>query len=363
MRRLCLLFSVTSFSLYPASTLLLRVGLQQGLPISGIAAISRIQPDYMQRRLKSTKKTGTHPVPVELVPSRKVVLPTVAKFIETLHKESAKLDQSFLATLRYKEFSDKELDAMMPNAQDSESSSDWMRQQRAQWHAYEKYRVLALADLFGRDKVCVTQAVEMQDHEVLAHILQCGADPNAYDDSNGYSPRPVFLAMQNDDLTTLKLLMDAGASVYEITNISGMSVEMFKHLLDQGVRERDPWHHPSYIRDLACAIEPESDVATSRDFMLKVMLAVNSGASANPYVGRGGCLLDSYFGCDVKELFPDFIEYLSAECTLALDVCNTKKKAAEVKIRKIMKKYNITEDAVTVASEIEASSSRVQEAD
>lgn len=343
MQKMCLLSLIISSSLYPMLSQVIRTALQSPIVAGRYGMLVQTQ------RPLATK------VPEED--------PSVSEFIQLLQAQKEKIHATVLVRLRHREISDAELDSKIKNVQELDIFAKDKERKVLRWHMYEKYRALALAELYGRDKVHISQAVEMQDHEVLAHLLQCGADPNDFHAPNEYASKPVDIAMRNDDFSSLKLLMDAGAYVNEITNISGMSVEMFKHLLDQGFTERDPWHHQSYVRDLAYAIGAERSATDSRNFMLKVMLAINSGASANPYIGKGGSLLCSYFGHDLEDRFPDFMQYLSAAHILGLSVCKTKKKAAEAKIRKIMKKYNIKEDEVSIVYNDKAESSRVQEAD
>lgn len=188
-------------------------------------------------------------------------------------------------------------------------------QRKAHWHAREKYQALATAKLLGGNKVSVIQAVRMQDHEVLAHLLQCGADPNVY----AYNTSAVEIAMQNDDSSSLKLLIKAGAHIYGQIHIDKMSAETFKYLIDQGIRERDPWHGQSYIRTLFRNHNAESKkiAGDNRNLILKAMLAINSGAIANPYMANGCCLLDDCsYRRKLEYNFPNLIHYLSAAETL-----------------------------------------------
>lgn len=343
MHKLWLFLLVIHSSLYPMLGPVMRSAFQSPVMAGRYGVVMQTQ------RPLTTKASEEHP--------------SVTEFIQLLQAEKQKIHSAVLVRLRHREISDAELDSNIKNVQDLDIFEKMKKREKLRWHMYEKYRALALAELSGRDKVNISQAVEMQDHEVLAHLLQCGADANDFHAPNEYASKPVDIAMRNDDFPSLKLLMDAGAYVNEITNISGMSVEMFKHLLDQGFTERDPWHHQSYVRDLAYAIGAKRSATDSRNFMLKVMLAVNSGASANPYIGRGGNLLDSHFGRDLEGQFPDFMEYVTAVHTLESDLCDTKKRAARRIIRKIMKKYNIKENEVSVVYNDKAESSRVQEAD
>ena len=342
MHKICLLSLVISSSLYPMLGSALRLTMRSPISAGRAAAVMPMHRSFADKASEE--------------------FPSIREFVQLLDAQEAKVDPALLARLRYREISDDELDSQIKNVGNLYSWDRYLEQEKVRWHSYEKFREVAAAEIFGKDYVNVCKAVRMQDHEVLAHLLVCGADPNANAEPHAeYSENAVNIAMENDDLLSLSLLKEAGASVYEIRNISGMSVAMFKYLLEQGVRERDPWHHQSYVRNLVHTIDTE--ISDKRSFILKAMLAVNSGATANPYMGREGRLLESHRARDLEKAFPNFIDYLRAAHTLQSEENSTKKKAAEAKIRRIMKEYGIKKEHVLVLPVTENESPRVQEAE
>jgi hypothetical protein len=326
-----------SSSMYPAASLLMRS--VRGANIAKVFSVEK--RCLLSHKVSSDQTIKDQMIVDQVIESRSEVF----KFVESLRKEITKIDQAVVSKLRHKGFSKAQLNRLMPDAKTLDWSERYRRERKIVWHTYEKFRILAAAELFGKDYVNICDAVKMEDHEVLQRLLECGADPNAEKNPHAeYSDSAIEIAMEHNDLISLKILLAAGARVYTIKNISGMSCAMFQVLLVAGCRERDPWDHQSYVRDLFPRYGACLDDADKRELLKKMMLAVNSGASADPYVGNGSCLVRTFRAKD-WEAFPDLVKYLRAANTLQSVRIH---KRASSTILRIMRDYRIEKEDVAI---------------